>query len=180
MGHFKLLLPLGDRPVITHCIEAFLQSGIRDIIIVTGRDGHAIQQALQDLPVTIIQNPVPDSDMAGSVRAGFMEAIGEGIFILPADFPLVSPETIAGMICMFGEGQRIIIPRWRGKNGHPVLFPRSRLFSIFGVPTLRDVIALHKDDVQYIDVADEGVVLDMDTPEDYREVLLRYAEGVSL
>jgi CTP:molybdopterin cytidylyltransferase MocA len=42
--------------------------------------------------------------------------------------------------------------------------------------TLRDIINDNPARVRYFDSQDEGVVLDMDTPEDYRKIIEREAK----
>jgi UTP--glucose-1-phosphate uridylyltransferase len=39
----KEMLPLVDKPLIQHCVEEAVESGITGIIIVTGRGKHAIE-----------------------------------------------------------------------------------------------------------------------------------------
>jgi CO/xanthine dehydrogenase Mo-binding subunit len=66
-----------------------------------------------------------------------------------------------------------VIPAWRGTKGHPTLFPRPVLEDLGTLATLRDVIGRHSAKIALFDVDDEGVVLDMDTPGDYRRILDR-------
>ena len=176
MGHTKLLLPVGDKPVIARCIETFFKAGVGEIIVVTRMDGGDIRDAIAKYPVNNVINPLPRSDMAGSVRAGLAAAKkdGGGIFVAPADYPLVTPKTIIAMDWEFQANPGIVIPRCWGFRGHPVLFPRKRLDEIFDVPILRNIIARHPEEIRYIDVCDEGTILDMDTPEDYQRILRRY------
>jgi CTP:molybdopterin cytidylyltransferase MocA len=68
----------------------------------------------------------------------------------------------------------IVIPAYRGRKGHPTLLPRFVLEDLVKVATLRDVIGQHSAKITLLDVDDEGVILDMDTPEDYRKILERY------
>ncbi len=177
MGQQKLLLPLGDRPVIVRSIQTLLQAGIAAIIVVTGPEGSLVRDAMRDLPVTGVMNPQPGSDMAGSVRAG-LEALGsryEGVFVLPGDHPLIAPLTLTAMNDAFCRDPGIVIPRYQGRRGHPVLFPRDRLAEIGEVPTMRDIIRNHPEDLRFVETTDEGILIDMDTPEDYREVLRRFS-----
>ncbi len=176
MGQQKLLLPLGDRPVIARSIDTLLQAGIHSIIVVTGPEGSLVRDAIRDLPVTGVINPVPGSDMAGSVRAG-LAALGsraEGVFVLPGDHPLIAPPTITAMFAVFCREPGIVIPRYRGRKGHPVLFPRDRLAEIEEVPTMRDIIRNHPEDLRFVETTDEGILVDMDTPGEYLEVLRRF------
>ncbi len=176
MGRSKPLLPLGDRTVIAHCIESIRQAGIGTVIVVTGPEGNDIRDAVRDLPVTLVINPLPGSEMVDSVRAGLAETgHAEGIFVCLSDYPLVSPETYSAMLSAFREGPgRIVIPQYHGRKGHPVLFPREVLREVTTAATLRGIIANHPDDVHIVDVTDEGTLIDMDTPQDYWNILLRF------
>jgi len=168
MGKEKLLLPLGDRPVIVRCITALCEAGVHDIIVVTRLDGVAIRNLTDQCPVRQVINQDPASDMAGSVRAGLRVTGTDVVLVFPADFPLVAPATIKELVSVPGSG--ILIPRYRGKGGHPVLFPGKLLEEINTVPTLMTLIARHRDKVRYVDVPDRGILLDLDTPEDYRQM----------
>jgi molybdenum cofactor cytidylyltransferase len=176
MGRPKQLLPLGDKPVIRHCIDVILGADIRDIVVVLGPGGITTAQTLRGLPVDIVVNGNARSEMADSVRIG-LSACPEstfGILVCLVDHPLVSAETMKTMIQEHREApDKIIIPAYHGKRGHPSLFPASILKEIFSGVTLRDIVRRDQERVRVIEVPDEGVVLDMDTREDYEQVLKR-------
>jgi molybdenum cofactor cytidylyltransferase len=116
--------------------------------------------------------------MAGSVRLGLREAepASTGVLICLADHPLVSPATIRKIInAHSGSPEVIVIPVYKGRRGHPTLFPATVIQDIFSGKTLREVITAHAGSVRTIDVGDEGVVLDLDTPEDYERIRERFA-----
>ena len=182
MGQSKPLLPLGDRPVIVHCLECIRSACIADVVVVTRPDDKAVQRAIREFPVKLVMNRIPGSDMAESVKTGLsrVSPAMTGIFVFPCDHPLVTPATLGCMIRAFsGRPGAIIVPRYMGRNGHPTLFPRALLEEIGTNPTLRDIIGKHPDKVYRLDVDDSGIVLDMDTPEDYREVLSRFQNGLN-
>ena len=110
--------------------------------------------------------------MAGSVRIGLAAAPpGVPILISPADHPLVAPATIAAILAEGASSPgTIIIPSYRGRRGHPTLFPRSIVDELSSGGTLRDVIARHAGQVRQLAGEDEAVVLDMDTPDDYERL----------
>lgn len=87
------------------------------------------------------------------------------------DYPLVSASTINRMIMEHcNSPDCIIIPCYQKRRGHPLLFPRTILDELGSAQILRDLV--HKDSkrVVCIDVEDFGVLLDMDTPEDYHRI----------
>lgn len=176
MGRTKQLLQLGDKPIIGHCIDAMLDAGVSDCVVVLGAEESEIAWLLRGLPVTIAVNDVPGSDMAESVRAGLklISASSSGVLIGLSDHPLVSPETMKTLIREHAAFPgSIIIPVYLRKRGHPSLFPVPALREIFFGGNLRDIVRQDPARVRLVDVPDEGVVLDMDTPGDY-EAILRY------
>jgi molybdenum cofactor cytidylyltransferase len=173
MGRVKQLLPLGDKPVIRHCLDTLLCSGIIDIIVVLGPHGPQIADAIRGLPVTIRQNEYPDSEMAESVRIGLkaIDPSSSGVLICLSDHPLVSVETVKSLISGHAaDPDKIIVPLYSGRRGHPTLFSRRILEEIYSGLTLRDILKKDSDRVKCIQVTDEGVILDMDTAEDYKKI----------
>lgn len=178
MGRSKMLLPLGPKLVIRHCLDSIITAGILDIVVVLGTDGEEIAAAVSGMPVRTVVNPDSRSDMAGSVRLGLRQADRAltGALICLADHPLVLSETIMGLVNAHRSiPDSILIPLYRGRRGHPTLFPRKAIEDIFSLETLRDVIASRTESVRAVDVDDEGVVLDLDTPEDYERIKGRFA-----
>jgi len=177
MGTSKQLLPLGDRPVIRHCFDTIAAAGIQQVIVVIGTHGNSIPEALYGTPATIVRNTVPDSQMADSVRTG-LGAIDDrcsGVLVCLSDHPLISVGTYKAIIRAHQEApDRIVIPVYGGRRGHPTLFPRGSVQEIASGAALRDVIRKDASRLSLLDVADEGVVLDMDTDDDYRRVLEKF------
>jgi CTP:molybdopterin cytidylyltransferase MocA len=129
--------------------------------------------ALSPVPLKISFNRDPGSEMADSVRIG-MRTISDtssGVLICLCDHPLVSKETLKSLINLHREGpEKIIIPVYHGKRGHPTLFPRTVIAEVFQGLTLRDIIQKDPDRIRLVEVPDEGIILDMDTMEDYRKI----------
>ncbi len=168
----KQLLPIHNKPAITHCIGVLLAAGLKDIVVVLGPSGKEISKTVDLLPVNVAFNEDPESEMADSVRTG-LRGIGPstGILICLCDHPLVSPETVKELVRLHGEfPDRIIIPAFHGRKGHPTLFPRSVMTEVMQGCALRDVIRKDPQRVMEVAVSDEGVVLDMDTMEDFQKI----------
>jgi len=178
MGLSKQLLPLGHSPVIRHCLDSVVASGLQDIVVVLGADHDEIASTISGMRVRTAFNADPRSDMAGSVRLGLrqIDPASTGVLICLADHPLVSSETIKELVNVhLSVPDSILIPVYKGGRGHPTLFPRKTIEDIYSVETLRDLIASRSGSVRAVDVDDEGVILDMDTPEDYERIKQRFA-----
>jgi molybdenum cofactor cytidylyltransferase len=171
MGRCKPLLPLGDEPVACRCVRALKEGGIDAIVaVVAPPHGDRVAAALAPLGVRLVRNDDPGSDMAGSVRAGLAAVDGDAsaVVVCPADHPLVSPSTVAALLAAHAaEPDRIVIPAHAGRKGHPVLFPRAILDELAALPTLRDVVRRDPGRLRLLEVADPGILLDLDTPADY-------------
>ena len=178
MGTSKQLLRLGTKSVIRHCVDPLVAAGITEIIVVSGADHDAYAGELNGTGARIVRNNAQDSQMADSVRVG-LRALGagcSGVFVGLADHPLVGCATYRTMVTAHHQSsERIIIPAFQGKRGHPSLFPLPVISGIFLLPILRDLIREQSDRLLVVDVPDAGVVLDMDTKEDYRSIAEKFA-----
>ena len=178
MGRPKQLLLVRGKAAVRYCAETFISAGVSDIVVVVAKGG-PVGAAVQDLPVRVVCNEDPASDMAASVRVGLKAVSPDARFVLVglADHPLVSSETVRTVLAESAKDPvKIVIPRYQGRRGHPTLFPRSIIEEIGEGHTLRDLISIHAGHVRYLDVDDEGVVLDMDTEEDYQKMVQKTEE----
>jgi molybdenum cofactor cytidylyltransferase len=176
MGAKKQLLPVQGRPAVVRCLESLGDARAAEIILVVNPESGDIVDAAKDFSVRITVNEMPESDMAASVKTGLacIDRDATGVLVCLCDHPLVRPATLAAMVSAHARmPDAIIIPVYHGRKGHPTLFPRSLLGELEIRATLRDVIGHHRAKISFLDVDDEGVILDMDTPEDYRRILDR-------
>ena len=173
MGQPKQLLPLGNKLVIRHCLDNLVAAGIKDIVVVLSQRESETLNSMKDLPVQIVFNENPESEMAESVRIGLrtLTDFSTGVLVHLSDHPLVSAKTLKSIVqCHLEIPDKIIIPQYKGKRGHPSLFPKPVIDEIFVGLTLRDIIKRDSRRIKFLDVDDEGVILDMDTKEDYEKI----------
>ena len=174
MGRSKPLLPLGNKPVVRHCLETLLQGGVDEVILVVGICGEAVIEAVVDLPVTVVRNPEPESEMADSVRCGLksVSESSDAVLVALVDHPLVKPATLRAICEHYARTSAdIVLPTYRGRCGHPTLFSRHVLEEIHLLPTLHEIVRCDPDRVKTVPVQDTGVLIDMDTLKDYQKVL---------
>jgi molybdenum cofactor cytidylyltransferase len=176
MGKLKQLLPLADKSAVHHCLDALVAAGIEDIAVVLGQGHEGIRRAINGFPVRIVVNEKAESEMVESVRAGLSAGVfGSGFLVCLADHPLVLPETIKTLVGVHGgRPDLIVIPTYRGRRGHPCIFPAVAIRKVFSGMNLREIVAADPSGVEYVGVDDEGVVLDMDTEEEYRVMLRKF------
>ena len=181
MQRFKPLLNLGGQTVLERVVSLYRCAGVRDIRVVTGFRSESIRSALAEGSVCVIHNPGHDSGMFSSVRAGVKTlAAGVGAFFVhPVDIPLVRPHTLATLIeAVDGHPAPVVYPVFDDRRGHPPLINatlKDAILSHDGGGGLRAL--LHRFDRPALDVqvADEGVLLDLDTPDDFQRLSTRLA-----
>lgn len=172
-GGKKLLTPIEGEPLLDHTIDALLDGGVAEVIVVVGKDGRAELErdvnALLDPRVRAVENPDPSRGMFSSIQEGVAQTQGDTILVMPGDMPYVSPDTVRAMIAAYERKPAIVSPRYRGKRGHPVALPaslRDEIREARAGSTLHDVIRAHMDMRVDVDVDDRGVVRDVDRQED--------------
>ncbi|MFA0784956.1 nucleotidyltransferase family protein [Fervidibacter sacchari] len=178
MGGGKLLLPIGDATVVERAAKSLIDVPVADLIVVVGTYGLAIKRQLSEFPVRFVLNPDPSSEMAESIRCGLKivdPASVEAFLVLPADMPLVLPETIRLLVdSLLASDKLIAVPVFQGRRGHPVIF-RSNLYETvlnFRSPQgIRPLVHGDPSKVLLVEVDDEGVIADLDNWDDYRRLL---------
>jgi len=154
-----------------------LAGGLNDIVVVLGPSGKETRKAIEDYDLAIVWNHGPESDMAGSLRVGLQALPMQttSVMVLPVDHPLVSPQTIKTMLENHLEDPgRITIPVHQGRKGHPVIFPLPAVEELYSLPTLKDVVRRDSARIGLVEIDDEGVLLNLNTPADLRRSGFRF------
>ena len=173
MGAFKPLLPFGASTVLERSIALFREAGIADIRVVVGHRADDLLPLLARLQVQPLFNARYAEGMFSSVvtAAASLEAESSAFFLLPVDFPLVRPESVAMLRSAYRKGTGgILYPAFNGRRGHPLLLAtsyREVILSWQGDGGLRALLRQYQVDAASIETGDEGILLDMDTPADY-------------
>jgi len=173
MGTCKQLLKLEGKTVIARCLETLLHGGIDEVVVVVAASGDEVMSAAASYPVRVVRNSEPEGDMATSICTGrgALSPSATGVVIALCDYPLVRAETISRLA---EEHRRrpdsIIVPCHDGHRGHPPLLPRRLLNELEKTMTLRDLLRDNKERIHHLELPDDGVLIDMDTPEDYRRI----------
>ncbi len=177
MGFFKPLRKIRGRSPLQRIFSSLTRAGVREIIFVTGHRRDETEAEISRLGGKAVFNPRFSQGMFTSVQAGVasLSSGARAFFLLPADIPLVRPSTLR-LLLEKGSGDRIVTPVFFGEKGHPPLIGTSFIPSILsygGEGGLRKILESRKEWGDDIPVADEGILLDMDTPSDYGMILRR-------
>ena len=185
MKRFKPLLPLGGSTVLEQAVHSFLDRGIKDIRVVVGHRANELLPVLDRLGVQAIVNPNFAEGMFSSVTVGVKSLPPEvvGFFLLPVDNPIVNRHTLETLQkAFFSTEYGIIYPSFQGKRGHPPLISRRYINEVltWNKPGgMRAMLEQFEHDALEVDVVDQGILLDMDTLEDYH-MMLEYCGDIQV
>lgn len=174
MGDFKPLLPLGGSTIIARTIRTLKEAGAAPVLVVTGYNSALLEEYLACQDVLLVRNEnFAHTDMLASLKLG-LSALPEGwnrVFLGPADSPLASPHTLTRMLAV---PARAVCPLCGGEKGRPLLLDREAAAQVLawngpgGLRGLLDSGALAE---VRLETGDFGVLLDADTPQEYRRLL---------
>jgi molybdenum cofactor cytidylyltransferase len=177
MGVQKLLLPFGGKTVVGHIVDQLLASTIDEVHIVVGHQAEQIIAELSGRAVSIVNNPDYESGMLSSVRCG-LKSLPEkcrAVMVVLGDQPSITTELIDQMLKSFAATEKdILIPLYKGKRGHPILFSlkyRDEIMTHYDDVGLRGLMHKHSEDMFELEVPTASVLCDMDYPQDYRREL---------
>jgi len=173
MGFPKPLLRIGAENFIGRTTELALGVASR-LVVVLGAHADRVRPAItRDSRITVVENPNFKRGQLSSLKVGLAEVIAGGadaVIVHLADHPLVAPATFHALVDGYcGIGQPIVIARYQGHRGHPVIFDCMVFAELMAAPEdqgARVVVNTDPARVLYVDVDDPGVVLDLDTPGD--------------
>ncbi|MEQ9559268.1 MAG: nucleotidyltransferase family protein [Rhodospirillales bacterium] len=169
----KLTVDYQGAALVRRAAEAAIASRAAEVVVVVGHEAEAVRDVLSGLDLRVVANPDYATGLASSVKAGIAAVGAEatGAVILLGDMPGVTSAVVDALICAFegAGGQNICQPRYDGRPGNPVLWPR-RLFAEFanlsGDVGAKPLLARHKTDVLGVDVGTDAIHMDIDAPAD--------------
>jgi molybdenum cofactor cytidylyltransferase len=184
MGQPKALLDFGGRTCLEVVLAASAEGGVTRAVVVTSPAAEAVRARASWPGVAITQaiNPVPERGMLSSLQAG-LRALPPGtaaFLIFPVDFPLAPAAEIRRLCAAHAgrtAGQLIFVPSHALRRGHPVLVDVALAPEFLALPetaSARQVMAARPEAIVHLETDDDRVLMDMDTPDDYRRCVARY------
>jgi len=183
-GPHKMMLPVGGEPAVRRSVRAVLDSGVHEVVVVTGYQGRDVINALSDLPVTLQPNIRYEDGQMSSVAAGVagLSKPTDAIMVCLGDMVLITADDYRELMAVYEahSGFSIVAPRYRGERGNPILFAAAYAPEVAAGRRLigcRKLIEEYPDETYFHDVAHDRYSMDMDTPQDYARVLSRLGVG---
>ncbi|MBN2324166.1 MAG: NTP transferase domain-containing protein [Spirochaetes bacterium] len=169
MGKWKLLVRLRGKTLIECSVDGALGACGR-VILVTGHRARTLEAIFGGRPdVFLVHNPDYKKGMFSSVLAGAAHVETDRFFLALGDMPLVGERLYTELLRY--KDVPAVIPKYRGKKGHPLLLERSVKDTILALGperTMRDVLA--QTATLAVPVENRYVLVDIDEPEDLKKI----------
>ena len=184
MGQPKMVLPWGDTTVIGQVVRTLSLANLREIVVVMGGARQEVEAALKESPARIVYNPRYAQDqMALSLQVGLASLSPEidAALIALGDQPQIQPEVVQQVLRGYQESRALLVfPSYQMRRGHPWIIARQlweiiqkAAFAETEDPeirsgrSLRDILHAYADRIHYVDVLNDSILRDLDTPTDY-------------
>lgn len=174
-GGSKLVADIGGRPLIRQVADRVACADFAELVVVTGADRSGVRAALAGLTCRIVDAPDWAEGVAASLRTGIaaLDPAARGVCVFLGDMPRV-PVDLSRVLAERAEASGYAArPRHVGKPGHPVAFTQEAfadLMALQGDEGAASLLKARAGSVAYVDTAESGVLLDIDTPADLAAV----------
>ena len=170
MGCWKMVLPFGEGTLLDACLANALAACERVILVANVRGDELIERYSGHSRITTVINPVAETGLFSSIQCGLRQVERPFVFIAHGDMPFLTADIFDALWDARDDGA--LLPTFEGKNGHPVLLPRSMAVQMAEAPpqdSARQWLmrALHR----FLPIPNPNILLDIDTPEQYQNVL---------
>ena len=167
----KLLMDIEGIPMVERVVSVIQAVGVEKTLVVTGYERDRIEQCLNGYDIEFVWNADYEAGMGTSLAAG-AKALAQqridGILVCLGDLPYLEVDTMRkAMDCFYeAKSDKIVVPVFQGKRGHPVIFPvryRPDLEGLKGDAGARALIEQEAGNLLELDLSDQGTIRDLDT-----------------
>jgi len=180
-GGGKLMAPIAGMPLIDHTLTSLAGAGIEPVVmVVDGTRPLPPTGASDRYRVRRVVNPVSARGMWSSIQAGLAAVAAGTLVVLPGDMPWVRSSTIRMLADRAHGRSQAVVPVHDGRRGHPVLLPgalREALLAADVASNLKQVLIDLDVGFDEVEVADPGVLRDVDVPADLTAAIPRGGRG---
>ncbi len=182
MGTLKPLLRIGNKNFLQHIVGELNNAGISRIYIVVGHQAERVIAQSGVSNAVFVLNDNYQSGQFSSLQTGIrqLDAKSEAVLVCLGDQPQIKAEWIRSLIAAFRSAEPlIVVPKYRGKRGHPVLYSEklfSEILTMAPTQTAHLLTANHPDEIVEVEMDTRGVLLDADEPTDLDELRGYFSE----
>lgn len=174
MGEFKPMLSIGTISIAQRVTATLRQAGAEKMVMVTGNNAEELERHLSKSRVIFLRNEnYASTQMFDSAKIGleYLQGKCDVVLFTPVDVPLFTAATVRALLA---SGAPLACPVCRGQSGHPILMSAEvidRVLTDSGERGLQGALERCGVPMTQVEVEDPGILMDVDTPADYAELL---------
>ena len=171
-GENKLAKKIQDIPLIKHSVKNILASSIDELIVILGYQKEIIEKIIdKNERIKFVFNGNFESGMASSIKIGLnnLSEKTEAFFICLGDMPMVNSD-IYNQLIQSKNNKEIIVPTYKGQQGHPILFSKSIKVKIMTIQSdvgAKKILELNKNKILNVEVGNQSIRKDFNTKDDF-------------
>jgi molybdenum cofactor cytidylyltransferase len=189
----KLRLPLGEKTILQTTLQHIIDADLGEILVIVGHEKELIENDLEIFKdkIKIVFNAHFESGMTSSIQTGVANSDEnmehpdkdgtEGYMICLSDMPLLQPidyQRITNFYLSFREKKDslypIVQPVFKEQRGNPVIFHptyKKEILDLKNTEGGKIILQKNKENVHLIEMPNDAILRDADTPEAYAELL---------
>ncbi|MEW9082820.1 nucleotidyltransferase family protein [Caldanaerobacter subterraneus] len=174
-GGDKLSKVIKEKPMLEWVIENTKKAKFTDIILISGKEVEFCNLMARKHNIIHVYNEEWHLGMGYTLKKGIenLPKDIDGFAIVLGDMPFIKPETMNLLIEEFFNYKDIVVPVFNGRKGHPPIFPlkyAEEMKKVCKDIGAREIIKKYQNRVRLVETNDVGILLDIDTLSELREI----------
>ena len=177
MGRDKALLTYRGQSFLATILQNLCAAGIERFTVVLGHHAALIQSKVDLSDAQVVVNQDHQRGQTSSLQLGLTAVAADqpdAVILCLVDHPAISVEVIKQLKEQF-ESTRppVLIPTHKGEHGHPVVISKElfpELLALMPGEPANTVIRKYRPQTEFVEVADRGILIDVDEPGEYERL----------
>jgi CTP:molybdopterin cytidylyltransferase MocA len=175
LGMPKAVAQFGEKTALQIAVNNCF--GLERPIVVLGCDAKRVLGAVPRAARTVFNQRWREGQLSSLLCA--MERVPRtaAVLIYPVDHPLLQKNTVTQLVREFRKRktpEEIVMPRHRGKYGHPIILSAVLRGELHRASTAREVVYRLPERIRGFEARTSAIYEDFDTPETYRKCLRKF------
>lgn len=173
----KMLLPFGNSTIIETVLSEIVNAKVDKVILVVDDLAFLKNNRFEKNDIEVVVNKNSGTGLTSSIQKGVVNALPESdLIICLGDMPLLKSNDYNLLInnLLQIKSQVIIQPKKGNKTGNPIIFSHHFRDEVLGLNESNGCRPIVKSNLKYLEripVSNEHYFLDIDTEDDYQNML---------
>jgi CTP:molybdopterin cytidylyltransferase MocA len=178
LGMPKAVAQFGQKTALLIAVENC--SRLERPIVVLGCDAGRVRTVVPRGAHVVVNRRWREGQLSSLLCAMKRVPRSAAVLIYPVDHALLQKYTVAQLVREFRKRkapEEIVMPRHRGKYGHPIILSAALRDELRRASTAREVVYRIPERIRAMEAGISAIYEDFDTPETYRKCLRKFRAG---